>query len=486
VLLRELLAGLPEGWVERVDLGGLDIDSGSLAVRAVLDDSKCVGAGDLFVALARDERTRADHLRQAVRAGASVVAGEGGLVGFDAPEHPVVALELAPGRGRRALGLLVATSLGHPSSRLSLVGVTGTNGKTTVCHLVQQVVGSVGRRSRTIGTLTGPMTTPGAVSLQGQLAVALEDGVEVVALEVSSHGLDQDRVAGCRFAVGCFTNLGRDHLDYHGDIDSYFSAKRRLFEVEETAVAVLNRDDDRVRLLAGALSSAGKAVTTFGLEDAEGLTRDGSTWRFAWRGCPVRLDLPGQHNVLNALAAAQICSELGIRDDLIAAGLSQATAPAGRMEPIPNSRGLTVLVDFAHTPDALEVVLTTARQFTGSGGEVWVVLGAGGDRDAGKRPLMGQVAAASADHVVVTSDNPRHESPEAIAEAIVAGTAGSAAEVRMVLDRRQAIATALTESKPGDVVLLAGKGHEVSQDLGSHRIRFDDREVARDLLAGRS
>lgn len=369
---------------------------------------------------------------------------------------------------------LAAAFHGHPSRRLSVVGVTGTNGKTTVTHLLASILRAAGRPVEVIGTLSGARTTPEAPVLQAQLAAVADGGGDTVAMEVSSHALDQHRVDATWFAVAVFTNLSRDHLDYHRTMERYFEAKARLFRAGRTRVAAIDVDDEHGRRLARIAEDEGITVrpVTQRLVDGYEL-RDGREV-FSWRGRPVRLPLVGSHNVSNALAAAVAAEALGIGPAEVASGLSSAPAVAGRFERVDAGQPFTVAIDYAHTPAALEQTLVAARQIAHpAGGRVGVVFGCGGDRDRSKRPAMGAVAAGLADLVLVTSDNPRWEDPLEIIDDVCSGTPGLEVEA----DRRAAIARALDWARAGDVVVVAGKGHEAVQEVRGAIVPFDDRSV---------
>ncbi len=389
---------------------------------------------------------------------------------------------------RSATGVVAATLHGHPSQDLIVVGVTGTNGKTTTTHLVANILEEAGERTAVLGTLSGARTTPEAPELQRRLAGWRDEGVRAVAMEVSSHALALHRVDGTRFRVGVFTNLGRDHLDFHGTMEAYFQAKARLFAPEFLDRAVVNLDSPYGRLLADA-----PLVPTdgFSLRDVELRHLGPGGSEFLWRGHDVRLGIGGAFNVANALAAAGAASALGVPDDVIAAGLGRPVRIPGRFETVDAGQPFSVLVDFAHTPDGLESLLAAAtplagRDPDGGDGRVTVVFGCGGERDAEKRPLMGAVAALGADRVIVTSDNSRGERTEAIIAAVVDGYERSHPRRSGVLvvepDRRAAIAAALADAGAGDIVLIAGKGHEATQDLGGVVTSFDDARVATEEL----
>jgi UDP-N-acetylmuramoyl-L-alanyl-D-glutamate--2,6-diaminopimelate ligase len=297
-------------------------------------------------------------------------------------------------------------------------------------------------------------------------------------MEVSSHGLAMRRVDGTRFAAAGFTNLSQDHLDLHGTIEAYFAAKARLFTSEFTDLAVVDLDDIYGRLLRDAATIP---TVGYSLDDAEDLhlAPSGSTWR--WRGRPLHLPIAGRFNVANALCAATLATELGVSLDAVAAGLAAAPVVPGRFEAVEAGQPFGVVVDYAHTPDGLAHVLQAARELVAPGKRVLVVFGAGGDRDPGKRPRMGEVAAGLADRVVVTSDNPRSEDPDAIIDAILGGIVDRSSVIADA-DRRSAIATALTEAAPGDLVVIAGKGHETTQTTRDAVVPFDDRVAAREAL----
>jgi UDP-N-acetylmuramoyl-L-alanyl-D-glutamate--2,6-diaminopimelate ligase len=448
-----------------------------VVVTGVVLDTGQVAAGSLFCCVAGSRVDGHDLAGQAVAAGAVAVLAERPV------SVPAGTAVLTVEDVRSAMGPLAAAYWGHPSDALTIVGVTGTNGKTTTTQLLRSVFQSTGQVTEVIGTLSGlpgdPPTTPDAPSLQARLAGFRDAGVGVVAMEVSSHGLALHRVDGTRFAAAAFTNLSQDHLDLHGTIEAYFAAKARLFDRAFTDLAVVDVDDPRGRLLRDAAT-----VRTIGysLEDAEALELrpDGSRWR--WRGTQLALPIAGRFNVANALCAATVAAELGVDRADIAAGLAAAPTIPGRFEPVAVGQPFGVVVDYAHTPDGLEHVLAAARELIDAGRAVRVVFGAGGDRDAGKRPRMGEVAARLADQVVVTSDNPRSEDPTAIIEAILAGIPDRSSVV-VEPDRRTAIALALDAAAPGDIVVIAGKGHETTQTTGDTVVPFDDREVARAILA---
>jgi UDP-N-acetylmuramoyl-L-alanyl-D-glutamate--2,6-diaminopimelate ligase len=409
-----------------------------------------------------------------------------------------VALCLVEHSGR-TLAALAAANVGWPAKRLHLTGVTGTNGKTTVTFLLEQLLKAMGKTVGVIGTIDyrGPglrrpaaHTTPPPVELHAVLAQMVAAGVTHGVLEVSSHAIVQERVYGLRFAEVVFTNLSHEHLDYHGDLENYYEVKQRLFTggEEESVFKVINADDQwGLRLL----SEIPPPKIAFAIDDPEAEIRaaelvlgiDGSRFVLECDAgrIPVYLPLIGRHNVYNALAAVAVGLHQGLLPAALPAALATLAPVPGRLERVDNQRGINVFVDYAHTPDALARVLTTLRACRPAGARMLTVFGCGGDRDRRKRPLMGAVAARLSDMTVVTSDNPRTEKPDAIIAEIIAGiSAGN--EVKVEVDRRRAIAAVLAQARPGDVVLVAGKGHETYQDIGGRRLPFADRAVIRELL----
>jgi UDP-N-acetylmuramoyl-L-alanyl-D-glutamate--2,6-diaminopimelate ligase len=390
---------------------------------------------------------------------------------------------------RAAMGPAAARFYGDPTAKLDVVGITGTNGKTTTAFLVRHLLEAAGRQTGLLGTVKRVVggveeeverTTPEAIDLQATFKRMLDAGDRAVAMEVSSHALELGRVSGISFACRIFTNLTQDHLDFHETMDAYFAAKRRLFE-EPGSVSVVNVDDEHGRRIAAEIDPV-----TFGIDhDADYRARD---IEFDFAGSSFTLDtpdgaievespLPGLFNVLNVVGAIAAVRSLGIKE----ISLSGFQRVPGRFEPVDVGQDFGVLVDYAHTPDSLENVLRTARELTR--GRLHVVFGAGGDRDHGKRPLMGRAARELADRVLVTSDNPRSEPPEAIIDQVMEG-AGPGAE--RDADRRRAIARAIAGAEPGDVVVIAGKGHEQGQEFEHGRKEpFDDRAVAREALRSR-
>jgi UDP-N-acetylmuramoyl-L-alanyl-D-glutamate--2,6-diaminopimelate ligase len=444
-------------------------EAGDTQVTSVVHDSRQVTPGALFCCVPGSQVDGHDLAPEAARAGATALLVERTI---DSPLPQLIARSV-----RDAMGPIADAFWGHPSEALTVVGVTGTSGKTTTTHLLDSIFRAHGWSSSVLGTLTGPRTTPEAPELQAHLASERDAGRRAIAMEVSSHALAMGRVAATRFAVAVFTNLSHDHLDFHRDLEDYFEAKAQLFTARYSDAAVVNLDDPR-----GVELARRETVPTTGysLADAAELVVGATACTFRWRGEDVALPLGGRFNVSNALAAATAAAGLGISASTIAAGLAQSPPVPGRFEPVDEGQPFAVLVDYAHKPGALDGALTAARD-AAAGGRVIVVVGAGGDRDASKRPEMGEVAARLADRVILTSDNPRHEDPIAIIDAIRAGMPIDSSPT-IEPDRATAIALALAEAQPGDVVVIAGKGHEAVQVVGERFIDFDDRVVAREAL----
>jgi UDP-N-acetylmuramoyl-L-alanyl-D-glutamate--2,6-diaminopimelate ligase len=435
-------------------------------VTGVTHDSRSVEPGALFCCQPGETGDGHLHAAEAVRLGAAALLVERML---PLPIPQVVVRGMRP-----ALAQVAATFWGHPSRRLRLVGVTGTNGKTTTTCLVRSILEHHGWPTGVIGTLSGPLTTPSPPDLQRRLAEMVRKGCRAAAMEVSSHGLDQHRVDATRFAVGVFTNLDRDHLDYHGDMESYFAAKTRLFEPDRVEIGVVNRDD----VWGARLLRRGRAnLISYSLDDVDDLQRQPAGSSFKWLGHAIRLPIPGRFNVCNALAAAATAACLGVPEETIAAGLSTASAPPGRMETIQAGQRFRIVVDCAHTPSALGQVL---EDLSGEGGRLIVVFGCGGDRDRTKRPEMGALVARYADSGILTADNPRSEPLGQIFGAVLRGAGTDALLVEP--DRQTAIYTAIEMATAYDTVLIAGKGDQTVQQIGTAAIPFDDRQMARDAV----
>lgn len=466
--------------------------------------STAVQPGDLYAALPGSRTHGARFVVAAVRAGAAAVLTDAaGRSLADRAGVPVLVVE-SP---RAVLGAAAACVYGDPARAVTLIGVTGTQGKTTTTQLLAAGLAAAGRRTAVMGTMgtriaerpvPSALTTPEAPDLHALLAVMREERVEVCAMEVSSHALVMGRVDGLSFDVAAFTNFGRDHLDFHRTVDDYFAAKAALFSPERAARGVFNADDPAVARLASGQQIPSRSFSATGrVADWRAarveIAATGS--QFTVEGpadvrIPVSLALTGDFNVANALCAVACVGETGASAAelrALADGLGTVTSVAGRMEPVDRGQDFRVFVDYAHKPDAVAAALRAVRRVTP--GRVSIVLGAGGERDAGKRAAMGAVAAELADTVIVTDDNPRWEDPAGIRAAIVTGarsvpqpSAGRAAEVLEIADRHAAIAAALSASAGGDTVVIAGKGHETGQQVADRTLPFDDRTVAAEVL----
>ena len=448
-------------------------------------DSRTVKRGSLFVALRGLQSDGHAFVEQAVRGGAAAIVTE------ETCEIPAGVTTIMVNDSARALSRLADAFYGSPSKDLQIAGITGTNGKTTTAQMTGAIMNRAGIPTATVGTIgarfgnhswTLENTTPLAPELHGLLAEMRDLGARGVAMEVSSHALSLARVSDVRYAVAALTNVTRDHLDFHKTFEAYAAAKRSLFEL--AARCVFNEDDAYGARWAVELAVT-KPVITYGESERSRVRAidlqmqpDGSTFSVDGRKMHVRL--PGRFNISNALCAIAIARSLGIDDETSAEGLATVERVRGRMESV-RKDGISVVVDYAHTPDALANVLSTLRET--AAGRLLVVFGCGGDRDAGKRPQMGEVAARLADFAYVTSDNPRTEEPQRIVEAIVRGLGNAPHAIEV--DRRSAIERAIREASEGDVVLIAGKGHEEHQQIGNAVLPFNDLLVARVALAAR-
>jgi UDP-N-acetylmuramoyl-L-alanyl-D-glutamate--2,6-diaminopimelate ligase len=465
-------------------------------IRSVQYDSRRVGKNDCFVALRGTGTDGHRFLSDAVNKGAKAVVIEDESHFPDSLAMHTGIVKIVVADSRKALAQIAANYYHHPSRALTVVGVTGTNGKTTTTHVIKSIleaqrqrVGLIGTIEYRIGDESFPAhhTTPESLELNRLLALMVEAGCTSVSMEVSSHALHQSRVFGIDFNVAVFTNLTQDHLDYHGTMEQYFEAKKILFDgLKHDAVAVVNIDDAWGRKLA---ETCPAPVMTYGFEKSArvratevGLSITGTTLTFSHAGSEhtVASPLVGRFNVSNMLAACSVGLALGIPPDTIGHGIAAIPAIRGRFERIASPQGWTAIIDYAHTPDALEQCLRTIREVLPQG-RIVTVFGAGGDRDHSKRPLMGGVAGRWSDLVVVTSDNPRTEDPDAIIDQVVKGVPAGTELIREV-DRRAAIHRALSLARSGDAVLIAGKGHEEYQTLGTQKIHFSDREVVEEFV----
>ncbi|MHC4983775.1 MAG: UDP-N-acetylmuramoyl-L-alanyl-D-glutamate--2,6-diaminopimelate ligase [Planctomycetota bacterium] len=467
---------------------------GNAEVADVQSDSRCCTRGSCFVALRGPNDDGHAYIQAALGAGAEAVVCE-----EDAAVPPDVPCAVA-GDSRECIGRLAQAIRGRPAEKLISVGITGTNGKSTVAHLLQAALEAAGRSSGLIGTIrydTGSrqvparITTPGAVELAEMMAEMVAAGKTHLVMETSSHALDQRRTDGIDFKVAVFTSLSGDHLDYHANMENYFAAKRRLFEtLRPDSTAVLNRDDPAGEKMAAATPGN---IVWYGLgadADVRGKIKrsdaEGTSFEILSGGDKVEAYTPliGRHNVSNCLAAVAAAVSLGVSPAAAAEALASVERIPGRLERVASDLPYDVFVDYAHTDDALRNVLCSLRSL--SGGRILLAFGCGGDRDRAKRPRMARVAEEFADRIIVTSDNPRSEDPQAIIDEILIGLSDRGrrrTDVRV--NRREAIELAISEARPGDMVLIAGKGHETYQIIGDRRIHFDDVETAAETIARR-
>ena len=493
ITLTQLLAAL-RGQVEVLEQRG----TVSRPVHAITDDSRAVTDGSIFVAVKGERVDGHGFVEQAITAGALAVITQ-------APVASGSVSFVRVADSRKALGLLGSRFHGDPSARLKMIGVTGTNGKTTTTYLCKALLEGIGRRVGLIGTvgyqigqetLPAPHTTPGALDLQALLAKMLEGGLTAAVMEVSSHALALDRISGCEYDTAVFTNLTQDHLDFHHTMDEYFEAKLRLFTglaggKKAGKRAIVNLDDPR-----GATIRAACPVPVWGyaLKNQADLKAErvhlslaGTTFTAATPAGSFTVEsrLVGEHNVYNLLGAIGVALHEGATTDQIREATAHITNVPGRFERVSSGQDFTVVVDYAHTEDALLRLLTAAQALKTD--RIITVFGCGGDRDRGKRPKMGRAAVECSDVVILTSDNPRTEDPMAILQEVEIGVRDALArrnhvQYRLVPDRREAIGAAIREARRGDMVLIAGKGHEDYQIIGTKKFHFDDREVAREAI----
>ncbi len=462
-------------------------NAADVAVVDLAYDARAVRPGSLFVCVPGSRADGHDFAADAVTRGAAALIVERPL-DLQVPQ-------LVVSDARLAMALAADAFFGRPTRELEVAGVTGTNGKTTTAFVLYSILAAAGRRPGLLGTVEMRIggerrpvtrTTPEAIDLQRTFRELLDAGDRSCAMEASSHASELKRLVGTRFRALVFTNLSQDHLDFHGTLEAYFDAKRKLFVEPDVdgnrPPAAVNVGDPHGRRLAGELRGLGAQLVTFGLVDdadvrAEDLELTPSSTSLRAAGLSLRPKLRGRFNVENVLAAVAASRLLGIGDDAIVKGVEHVAGVPGRFEAVDEGQPFAVLVDYAHTPEALENVLAEARRLTPA--RLLCVFGCGGDRDRAKRPLMGEVVSRLADRAIVTSDNPRSEEPRAIIDEILAGMDG---EEEIEPDRAAAIARAIEEAEEGDVVVIAGKGHEQGQEFRDGTIPFDDREVARDAL----
>ncbi len=468
-------------------------DEGDIEISGVCYDSRRVTSGDIFVCISGFKSDGHAYAKPAVEAGAAAVIAEHPLEDLGVPV-------IITSDARKTLSAVSANFFERPSDDMLVFGVTGTNGKTTTSYLLKSIVEKTEHQCAVLGTIAyvyggqtfgSSNTTPESYELQRMFKEMKDDyDTKVCAMEVSSHSLALSRVSDIAFDYSLFTNLTPDHMDFHKDFENYYAAKKKLFEITSKC-SIINIDDDYGKRLAKELREEGRSVKTCAVDDADAdyraiiieksvagsivefITPDGSLGE-------LRINTPGRFSVENAIGAAAVTLEAGIEWKIIKAGIEEVKGVAGRFESVENSKGMAVIVDYAHTPDALENVLKTAREFTEN--KLITVFGCGGDRDSTKRPIMGKVAGELSDYCVVTSDNPRTEDPFKILDDIVPGIEPTGCEFTVIEDRRRAIKQALKRYEKGDVIIIAGKGHEDYQIIGTVKQYFDDRETALQII----
>jgi UDP-N-acetylmuramoyl-L-alanyl-D-glutamate--2,6-diaminopimelate ligase len=450
-----------------VHLSGADT-----TITGLTQDSRSVADGDLFCCVRGESFDGHLFALDAIAQGACALLVDSPVSGV--PES--VAVITVP-NVREVLGVFAAAAFSFPARSLTMMGITGTNGKTSTAAIVASILRADGKNVEVMGTLANIRTTPEAIDLQAFLYECVAKGVTHVVMEVSSHALDQHRVAGVMFDVAVFTNLSRDHLDYHKTDEAYFAAKARLFAPEQALLGVMNSDDPHGQLL---LDVASIPMVPFGKSDVSDVAVRVDSVSFRWKSQIISLPIGGGFTVMNALAAITACDQLGVPLRALIDGCAELGQIPGRFESVPNDLGFSVVVDYAHTPDGLQQVITSARAICQ--GNLIVVFGCGGERDAGKRPLMG-AAAQEADTVFITSDNPRREDPALIIDQIRRGISRKSCDVHIEVDRAQAIASAISTAGRGDIVVIAGKGHEATQEVAGVHYPFNDVDVAKSALS---
>ena len=453
------------------------VGSLEVLISDITNDSKQVSHGSMYCCVVGDHTDGHDFAQDALNAGASALLVERKL--------PIDCAQVIVSDARRAMGEMASALYDHPSKRMRVVGITGTNGKTTTAHLLGAIFRQQGLNTEVFGTLSGARTTPESCDLQRNLWHAAEAGVRAVVMEVTSHALVLQRIVGTQFDAVVFLNLSPEHLDFHKTLEQYFAAKASLFDKRFTNLGIVNGDDVHGQLL---LDAADIETLSFGLSDVDKIEVTPQSHSYSWRNNTVHVAVGGKFNVLNSLAAATVAASLGVDVVDIVAGLAAAGTVVGRYQAVSTDTPFDVIVDYAHTPDALRRVLDSTREVIVPGGKIILVFGCGGDRDTAKRPMMGMVAALGADRVIVTSDNPRSEEPSDIAQQITSGIddAVGRSHVSVELDRRSAIELALMTARKGDVVIIAGKGHETTQTIGNRVLPFNDAQVANELIGALS
>jgi UDP-N-acetylmuramoyl-L-alanyl-D-glutamate--2,6-diaminopimelate ligase len=464
--LAELVSAIPQ------HLSFVLAGNDAVEITGIASDSRVVQSGNLYCCIRGEYFDGHTFARDAVDNGARALLVESFV--SDVPEHIA---QVRVSNVRDVIGWLAAEIYDQPSDQLCVVGVTGTNGKTSTVSLVGDLLRALGNTVQVFGTLTGERTTPEAIAMQERLAQCVADGVTHVVMEVSSHALVQGRVFGTHFDLVAFTNLGHDHLDFHKIQEEYFAAKASLFRTVYADRAVVNIDDPHGLMIS---DTADIACEEFACSDASDVLVTARATSFLWRNVTIHAPIGGAFTVMNLLAAVTITQNLGYAPSDIARACDDIHPIRGRFELVPGAIDFDVVVDYAHTPEGLEEVLSTARALTR--GQLIAVFGCGGNRDRGKRPVMGAIAARIADQIFVTSDNPRDEDPLNIIHEVCAGAQNGRADVLAVIDRHDAISQAIRSASRGDIVVIAGKGHETTQEIAGAHVPFNDVQVARKVL----
>lgn len=442
-------------------------------VTGITQDSREVQSGDLYCCVTGEHFDGHSFIDDAIAKGAIGLLVDKAIANVPSGIAVITVADV-----RSILGLVAHKVFGQPSAKLTIIGITGTNGKTSTASILSTILSQSELVVNTVGTLTGERTTPEAIDIHAHFRECVKNKVTHVVMEVSSHALALHRVAGVVFDFAVLTNVGRDHLDFHGTEEAYFAAKAKLFAPKQSRRGIVNIDDARGHLLNDV---APIEITTFSFNDISEVVVEVDRVAFTWREMPIEIGIGGIFTVMNALAAITVAVEIGVSPLTIPKALKQVQSIEGRFQSLENKLGINVIVDYAHTPEGLALLLDTTRQLTT--GRIVTVIGLGGNRDQGKRPIMGKIASIGSDVLIITSDNPRNENPDAIIDQVLAGIDDSVpCEVMRQGDRALAITTAIGMARDGDIVVIAGKGHEMTQDVNGVKFPFSDTEQARNAL----
>lgn len=468
----------------------------NIEISGISYDSRTVKEDYLFVCIQGFKTDGHKYIENAIKNGAKAIVIEEFVEDMENfIQKGIVFIKVS--NSRKAISRLSSNFYGNPSAKLKVIGITGTNGKTSITYLINSILQKNNFKCALIGTIKNEImgkvyktnkTTPEAVELQNLFSVMLENGIDVCTMEVSSHSLDLNRVDDIEFNIGVFTNLTPDHLDYHNNMENYKNAKLKLF-YKTSDVNIINIDDKYGKEIFNEIKKLDTKIITYGLNDKCDIYAKDIEMKYSFSTFnlvtpnytgKVKINIPGLFSIYNILAAISVCYALGLNYEEIENGIKSIKQVSGRFELVQNDKGISVIVDYAHTPDALENVLNTIRQF--AKGKVIVVFGCGGDRDRTKRPVMGKIATDLADYVIITNDNPRMEDPKRIIDDILKGVCSYNKNYEVIIDRREAIKRAIESAKKNDVVLIAGKGHEKYQIIGEEIYDFDDKKVANEFL----